>query len=456
MLRTKVLLFEYIIALSFAFQVLLPEIFTSGVSLTTFIGLAFLKYKYEGLRLTLIIYIIIQAGFLLFSHSVINITLALLTYFTLSYFPIFEFPETKGPFLVGFKNLTLEKDLEVSVFYPTLEQTKRVMYRTTGDGYAKIYDIMRSYPNHFLPKFIYKLAFDFIEYLDIGVNLDARIIPADLLAHKQKFPVVVFSHGLSANRNLYTGFARQWASYGYIVFCIDHSEQIYVEFQGWNDYKATRAQHLNDRCRAISSVLNFVEEPRQIKKFFQDSEIDIDYGRVSLAGHSFGSAAVAQAASYETRVTGALILLDPWLFPVPDKILETPAKRPVLILRSESFANVIEEFKVKEKIKKYVEANKELQDKTISCYFKNTTHNSFCDLIVHMPREMKLFGIIEDPKDVEEVYNSQTMLSQIFLDLNLYSTPQTEDLEKKSLILKAFDSYRLKASGKSKLEIDSF
>jgi len=110
----------------------------------------------------------------------------------------------------------------------------------------------------------------------------------------------------------------------------------------------------------------------------------------------------------------------------------------------------------RKKSKKYIEANKEFQDQTLSCYFKNTTHNSFCDLIVHMPREMKLFGIIEDPKDVEEVYNSQTMLSQIFLDLNLYSTPQTEGQIKKSSILKAFENYRGKVSGKSKLEIDSF
>jgi len=277
-----------------------------------------------------------------------------------------------------------------------------------------------------------------LDYLDIGVNLNARIIsPQHLAQDEQKFPAIVFSHGLSANRNLYTGFARQWASYGYIVFCIDHDEPIYLEFKDWEDYRKRRNVHLYERCKTISQIIDFVREPLEIKKFFQNSTIEIDHDRLSLAGHSFGSAAIAHTAASDERVTGALVLLDPWLYPADDSVLEMPAKRPILVIRSESFNNVFEEFKVKEKIKKYIEANKEYKDQTISCHFENSTHNSFCDLIVHMPREMELFGIIKKPKDVEEIYNCQTMLSQIFLDLVLYSSFVFDVETKKSKVLKA-------------------
>jgi len=456
MLRTKIPVFEYLIALSFVLQVLVPNIFIWQVSSITFVGLAFLKYKFEGLRVTLLIYTLVQIMFIMFSHSAVNAFLTLLTYLTLSYFPIFEFPETKGPFLVGFKHLSLSRKVQVSVFYPTLQRTNRVMYRTTGDGWARIYDIMRSYPKHFIPKFIYKMAFDFLDYLDIGVNLDAGIIPSDLLRNGQKFPAIVFSHGLSANRNMYTGFARQWASYGYIVCCIDHDEQIYVEFQGWDNYKQTRALHLNDRCQLIKEVVDFLEDGKKVRRFFENTEVEIDYERLSLAGHSFGSAAVVEAASKETRITGSLILLDPWLFPASDEALSKPANKPVLILRSESFANVIEEFKVKENIKKFVEANQEYKDQTLSCYFHNSTHNSFCDLIVHMPREMQLFGVVDNTNNVEEIYNCQTMLTQIFLDISLYPVEKESQIPQKSFILKTFGSYFSKTSGKNKLEIDSF
>lgn len=455
-MRTKLLIFEYLLAMSFALQILLPQIFTWTVSLTAFLTILILKYKYEGLRITLFIYIAIQASLLLFSHSMINITLTLITYLTLSYFPVYDFPDTKGPFLVGFKDLFLKQNLEVSVFYPTFQQTKRVQYKTLEDGWVRIYDIMRSYPGHFIPKFVYRVLFSFLDFLDIGANLNAQIISPEQLCNGSKFPAIIFSHGLSANRNLYTGFARQWASYGYIVFCIDHDEPIYMKFTNWEQMKKIKAVHLDERCKVISTVADFIHNSTEVKEFFQNSAVEIDYTKLSLAGHSFGSAAVVQGSAVDNRITGALILLDPWLYPISDQVLETAAKKPVLVLRSQSFETVFEEFQVKAKIQKYVEANKEYQDQTLSCYFKNATHNSFCDLIVHMPREMKLIGVIEDTKEVENMYNGQTMLSQIFLDLMLYSPNMYDIASKKTMVTKAFDGYLAKAGEKSKLEIDCF
>lgn len=41
-----------------------------------------------------------------------------------------------------------------------------------------------------------------------------------------KYPVVIISHGLAAHCNAYTLFAKELASNGYIVFSLDHDEEI--------------------------------------------------------------------------------------------------------------------------------------------------------------------------------------------------------------------------------------
>lgn len=47
---------------------------------------------------------------------------------------------------------------------------------------------------------------------------------------KQRFPVVIFSHGLSACRYFYTIFCSSLASHGYIIAAIEHRLEFYLNF----------------------------------------------------------------------------------------------------------------------------------------------------------------------------------------------------------------------------------
>jgi len=40
----------------------------------------------------------------------------------------------------------------------------------------------------------------------------------------EKIPLIVFSHGLTANRMQYSGLCREWASHGIMVAAIDHQD----------------------------------------------------------------------------------------------------------------------------------------------------------------------------------------------------------------------------------------
>ncbi|MPC96663.1 Platelet-activating factor acetylhydrolase 2 [Portunus trituberculatus] len=41
----------------------------------------------------------------------------------------------------------------------------------------------------------------------------------------QKWPVVVFSHGLSANRSIYSTVCSELASHGFVVAAVEHREE---------------------------------------------------------------------------------------------------------------------------------------------------------------------------------------------------------------------------------------
>lgn len=65
--------------------------------------------------------------------------------------------------------------------------------------------------------------------------------------------------------------------------------------------------------------------------------------KIVLMGHSYGSATVLQAyfmleSEIKSKVTH-LILLDPWLFPLPDEVINQRISIPVLILANQDFVH---------------------------------------------------------------------------------------------------------------------
>eukprot|EP00330_Aristerostoma_sp_ATCC50986_P001561 CAMPEP_0114577570 /NCGR_PEP_ID=MMETSP0125-20121206/2221_1 /TAXON_ID=485358 ORGANISM="Aristerostoma sp., Strain ATCC 50986" /NCGR_SAMPLE_ID=MMETSP0125 /ASSEMBLY_ACC=CAM_ASM_000245 /LENGTH=96 /DNA_ID=CAMNT_0001766995 /DNA_START=397 /DNA_END=687 /DNA_ORIENTATION=+ len=91
------------------------------------------------------------------------------------------------------------------------------------------------------------------------VNLDAQILSSKLLTYSKKFPVVIFSHGLSSNRNIHASLLKEWATHGFICFSLDHEEEIEVG-QDWSmaDMQAFRFDQIKQRKEEISKVIDFI------------------------------------------------------------------------------------------------------------------------------------------------------------------------------------------------------
>jgi len=180
----------------------------------------------------------------------------------------------------------------------------------------------------------------------------------------RRMPVVVFSHGLTANRGMYSSVCSQLASHGFFVAAVEHrdgsgcgsftlSEDGAKEWlphelvaRGSTDYSLRHAQvqtRVKECSRALdvlerldrgdASLSNLLEAPLSLEGL---------KGRLNLrapviAGHSFGAATALLTLAREQRFSMA-VALDPWMFPLREE-QETLAglDRPTVCVSTEAF-----------------------------------------------------------------------------------------------------------------------
>ncbi|KAM9665715.1 platelet-activating factor acetylhydrolase isoform 1-T3 [Trichechus inunguis] len=216
----------------------------------------------------------------------------------------------------------------------------------------------------------------------------------------EKYPLIVFSHGLGAFRTIYSAIGNDLASHGFIVAAIEHrdgsaSATYYFKDESaavkgnksWLYFKtlkrdeveaAVRNEQVRQRAKECSQALNLIldlDHGRPIKNAL-DLEFDvkqlkdsIDRNKVAMIGHSFGGATVIQALSEDQRFRCG-IALDAWMFPLGDEVYSR-IPQPLFFINSEQFqfpANII-------KIKKLYLPDRERKMITI----RGSVHQNFDD-----------------------------------------------------------------------------
>ena len=175
----------------------MPAQFSIPATLTGFALLSINKYHFEGLRIPYLFIIIAQALILAFSSTIVRLFALFMTYAIIAYFPTYKYPKPSGKFNVGYKKLSLPEGPEVAVFYPTTERTKDVKYSPSHNTWERFADFIRlfamSKKKPVFPKFLFKHSFHYLDHHKLGVNSEANIVKSN-----KAYPVVVFSHGLSA------------------------------------------------------------------------------------------------------------------------------------------------------------------------------------------------------------------------------------------------------------------
>ena len=158
-----------------------------------------------------------------------------------------------------------------------------------------------------------------------------------------KYPVLVFSHGITGSRHLHQVLFEYLASRGYVIIAPDHSFDSNLtifpdgriadyrsEITGNPDSVTIREKQINTRALDIVFILGQVEK---IEGGLIPSKLNdrLDLNNIALGGHSYGGA-TATLASYNDKRIKACLVLDSWINPVPDTVISRGLRVPFLFM----------------------------------------------------------------------------------------------------------------------------
>ncbi|NQV50230.1 MAG: dienelactone hydrolase family protein, partial [Candidatus Marinimicrobia bacterium] len=159
-----------------------------------------------------------------------------------------------------------------------------------------------------------------------------------------KFPVILFSHGLSGMRFQNTALMEELASQGYVVFAADHSyaANITIFDNGeMAEYRAGKRRPLNEELlkKIDLSQLSIVVDDLEfmLKRIRGDApkiflkNLPYNKNLIGVIGHSLGGAAILDAMAIDANIQAAMVL-DGWYIPLPDSILARGIDQPIFLL----------------------------------------------------------------------------------------------------------------------------
>uniref|UniRef100_A0A8C3WLX2 Platelet-activating factor acetylhydrolase n=1 Tax=Catagonus wagneri TaxID=51154 RepID=A0A8C3WLX2_9CETA len=182
----------------------------------------------------------------------------------------------------------------------------------------------------------------------------------------EKYPLIIFSHGLGAFRTIYSAIGIDLASHGFIVAAVEHRDGSASATYYFKDQPAAeirnktwlylrtlrkgeeefplRNEQVRQRAEECSQALNLIldiDRGKPVKNVL-DLEFDveqlkdsIDKDKIAAIGHSFGGATVLQTLSEDRRFKCG-VALDAWMFPVGDDV-SSRIPQPLFFINSERF-----------------------------------------------------------------------------------------------------------------------
>lgn len=167
------------------------------------------------------------------------------------------------------------------------------------------------------------------------------------------FPVVVYSHGWTGFRSVAMTQMEALASNGYIVIAPDHTYGAVVTRFPDGDIVPYDPEALPDE-RSVTTAERESAEETLLEVFAEDvitilDELDLgtegqfanfaenaDLSKVGVFGHSAGGGAAIWVCLVDERCD-AVLAFDPWVEPLPERILRIANTRPALFMRSDEW-----------------------------------------------------------------------------------------------------------------------
>ncbi|KAM3852596.1 platelet-activating factor acetylhydrolase [Vipera latastei] len=354
-------------------------------------------------------------------------------------------PEGKGPYSVGCTDLMTGYGIQgtfLRLYYPSqndmnYEDTKWIPNKEYYSGLS-----------HFLN--MYWIIGEFILARYFGSVTSPATWNAEFKTG-EKYPLIIFSHGLGGFRTLYSAICIEMASQGFVVASVEHRDQsssatyYYKEnptigakgnppalHKEWIFYRklkpdenelSLRRQQVQQRAEECIRALNLLLEinsgnpiknllPLNINwSLLKDS---IDLQKIAAMGHSFGAATVIETLSKDARFKCG-VALDAWMLPLSDEVYPK-VHQPLLFINSEKYqwaSNILE-------MKKLNYKGRERKMITI----EGSVHQSFSDFTFLtgniIGKIFKLKGHI-DPQTAIDISNKASLaFLQKHLNLSKY------------------------------------
>ncbi|MGN7383013.1 alpha/beta hydrolase family protein [Paenibacillus sp. SAFN-117] len=347
--------------------------------------------------------------------------------------PVFSFVSPNGPYAVGTTvyhwvdenrsepysdNPEDRRELMVQVWYPAGQaEGKRSPYtrypKEVAAGLGQTFS---------LPGFV----FSHLENVVTHSHEEGK-----LAAGEERFPVLLFSHGLTGFRNQNTFEVEELASHGYIVIGIDHTYDAAATVFPDGRAALIRFANLSGFTRLDEHIELWKGDIRFVLDMLErlDTEDDrfagrMDLVRIGMFGHSYGGATAVQTLMEDERIKAA-INMDGTLY--GDVAPESGVGKPLFIMSAEQsvdkelydkMAEVAAETtgRSREDLEQSWQETVRRRERALSgggfsIVIPNTSHMSFTDFHLFSPL-LKNKG--EDPRSVHRMIND---FSLAFFDL---------------------------------------
>ena len=165
----------------------------------------------------------------------------------------------------------------------------------------------------------------------------------------EKFPLILFSHGLGGYKTQNLINIETLVSEGYIVIAPDHTydatitifeDGTSIGFEAGlpdevspEEFWATRIPQINTRSSDMSFLIDRLQTMTNYSVYNS-----INFNKIGIFGHSFGGATSVVSSWNDTRIS-ACLNLDGWFVPIVDEIINTGLKIPFCYIGQESWEN---------------------------------------------------------------------------------------------------------------------
>ena len=242
-------------------------------------------------------------------------------------------------------------------------------------------------------------------------------------------PIIIISHGITGMRHIHTSLAEKLSNNGYLVIALDHSYDANLtifpdgsvadyrsDITGFPDSVSIRKKQLQTRAADVQFVINQLIKIQSGKIKHQLNGY-LDLNRIGVAGHSYGGGTSIMVSYLDPRVKATLVL-DSWMSPLPQKIIENGIQQPLIYIGRPKWTD--------SDYPTNTDLVAKIMDNTKGANYyltiKETLHLNYCDAPLFSPLA-KYFLDIGEINGIKSV-NLINNISLQFFDQHLKSEPQ--------------------------------